>query len=110
MPSPWLLFSVIAACMVFGCLRVIGKEFETAVAWHDLRVRVQRMRREQQRRLETSIEHEPSLRRIHRGRNGGMPSLVRASEASGVGPAAAVVEPASAAVAEAVEVLEAKAF
>jgi hypothetical protein len=63
-PDPWLILAVIATAMVIACLRIVGHEYATAVAWHDLRVEVQRLRRQQHARLEQIDGKEPTLRRI----------------------------------------------
>jgi len=78
----WVLFIVVAAWTVLCCLQVIAREYHNAVAWHDLRVRVQRLRRDQTRRLEDSTETEPSLRRIFGGRRNEVPSLMKPADAA----------------------------
>lgn len=90
MPAPWIFVIFIAAWMVYACLRVIAREYATAVAWHDLRVQVQRLRREQQRRVDAATRSEPSLRPTGRTKM----------------PVASLIEPAGA-VEEAVELAEA---
>jgi len=48
----WVLIALVAGAMVIACLRVLGFEANRAIAWYDLRLEVQALRRQQQRRLE----------------------------------------------------------
>jgi hypothetical protein len=53
LPSPenlWLYVAAIAALLVIGCLRAIGWEYGRAVRWHNLRIDVQNLRLEQERK------------------------------------------------------------
>jgi len=54
LPNPdnlWFFIVVIAACLVWGCLRTIGFEYYNAVLWHNLKIEVQSLQIEQKRRL-----------------------------------------------------------
>jgi len=54
LPNPdnlWFFIAVIAACLVWGCLKTIGFEYYNAVLWHNLKIEVQNLQIEQKRRL-----------------------------------------------------------
>ena len=54
LPNPdnlWFFIAVIAACLVWGCLKSIGFEYYNAVLWHNLKIEVQNLQIEQKRRL-----------------------------------------------------------
>ncbi|MCP3905906.1 MAG: hypothetical protein GY715_19960 [Planctomycetes bacterium] len=47
----WVLIALVIAWFALGYLRVIGYEYHNAVLWHNLRVQVQNLRHDQNRRL-----------------------------------------------------------
>jgi len=54
LPDPdniWFYVAAIAAWLVLGCLRIIGFEYYNAVLWHNLKIQVHNLRRQQQQRL-----------------------------------------------------------
>ena len=65
-PGPenvWIFVALIAGALVIACLRLVGHAYHDAVRWHDLRVRVHRLRAEQQRRLDKLARIEAGVNR-----------------------------------------------
>jgi hypothetical protein len=67
LPNPdnlWFFIAVIAACLVWGCLRTIGFEYYNAVLWHNLKIEVQNLQIEQKRRLRELERQEAAPVRV----------------------------------------------
>ena len=55
----WLLVALIIVGFALGALRVVGYEYYNAVMWHNLRVKVQHLRQDQDRRMRSLMRDDP---------------------------------------------------
>ena len=78
----WFAIGVIVVWLVSGCLRIIGFEYRNAVRWHDLRVRVQRLRLEQKRHLEAIEADAARMRPVRSLRSRAADAAARRHEAA----------------------------
>jgi len=95
----WFMVALVIAWFVIGCAKVIGYEYHNAVLWHDLRVQVQNLRRDQMQKI-SRLQRDQGAAVMSGGRRAGRRGPKKDAETE------PVAEPVAEEVPEAAEVVE----